>query len=154
VIREAGPSDVPELLAMIHELATFEHLDDQVVCTEDDLAAALFAPGAVIFDTVAVDHDASGAEVIAGHALWYRNFSTFVGRTGIWLEDLYIRPGHRRRGHAGALLRDLRARTDGRVEWEVLNWNAEAIALYDGLGAEPISGWTKYRWLTKRTTGE
>jgi GNAT superfamily N-acetyltransferase len=143
MIREATPEDVPELLAMIRELADFEHLSDQVVCGEDDLARALFGPDAVVHDTVAVADDGS----LAAHALWFRTFSTFLGRTGIWLEDLYVRPAHRRQGLAGALLHDLRARTEGRVEWEVLEWNAGAIDFYQGLGARPMAGWTLYRWV-------
>ena len=88
MIRPAEPGDVPELLAMVRELAQFEDLTDQVVCTEDDLTAALFGPDAVVHDTVAVADDGT----LAGHALWFRTFSTFLGKTGIWLEDLYIRP--------------------------------------------------------------
>ena len=84
---------------------------------------------------------------VVGHALWFRTFSTFMGKSGIWLEDLYVRPAHRRQGHAGALMADLRARTDGRVEWEVLEWNEEAIDFYQRLGARPMAGWTRYRWM-------
>jgi GNAT superfamily N-acetyltransferase len=143
MIRLAEPGDVPGLLALVRELADFEELSDQVVCTEDDLHAALFGEGAAVHDTVAVADDGS----LAGHALWYRTFSTFLGKTGIWLEDLYVRPQHRRQGLAGALLRDLRGRTEGRIEWEVLEWNIEAIDFYQNLGARPMAGWTKYRWL-------
>jgi GNAT superfamily N-acetyltransferase len=143
MIRPAAESDLPELMAMIRELAAFEDMSDQVVCTEDDLAQALFGPGAIVFDTVAVAEDGS----LGGHALWFRTFSTFVGQTGIWLEDLYVRPEARRQGHARALMDDLRSRTDGRVEWDVLEWNAEAIDFYQGLGARPMAGWTKYRWV-------
>jgi GNAT superfamily N-acetyltransferase len=142
MIRPATPDDVPELLAMIHELADFEAMADQVVCTEGALAEALFGPGAVVHGSVAL----AGDGAVAGHALWFRTFSTFLGRTGIWLEDLYVRPAYRRQGLAGALLRDLRAQTDGRVEWEVLEWNADAIDFYQGLGARPTAGWAKYRW--------
>lgn len=145
MIRLAEPGDVPELLAMVRELSEFEELSDQVVCTEDDLTAALFGPEAVAFDTVAVASDGT----LAGHALWFRTFSTFRGRSGIWLEDLYVRPAHRRQGLAGALLADLRQRTEGRVEWEVLEWNTEAIDFYQGIGARPMAGWTKYRWLAQ-----
>jgi len=127
---------------MIKELAEFEQMADQVVCTVEDLRHAMFGADAVIFDTVAVADDGS----VAGHALWFRTFSTFLGRTGIWLEDIYVRPDYRRQGHAAALLADLRARSEGRVEWEVLDWNADAITFYDGLGARPETGWTKYRW--------
>jgi GNAT superfamily N-acetyltransferase len=144
VIRPATEEDLPELLAMVRELAEFESLSDQCICTEDDLRQTLFGPGAVIYDTVAVDDDGDGS--VVGHALWFRTFSTFMGRSGIWVEDLYVRPAHRRHGHAGALMADLRARTLGRVEWEVLEWNEEAIDFYQRLGARPMAGWTRYRW--------
>jgi GNAT superfamily N-acetyltransferase len=143
MIRPAVEGDLPELVAMIRELAEFENLSDQVVCTEDDLRRALFEPEAVVHDTVVEAGDGS----LAGHALWFRTFSTFLGRTGIWLEDLYVRPQHRRQGHGAALLSDLRARTEGRVEWEVLEWNAPAMDFYQELGARPMSGWTKFRWV-------
>jgi GNAT superfamily N-acetyltransferase len=142
VIRAANEGDVPRLVAMIHELADFENLSDQVVITEDDLVDALFGPDAVVSDTV-VD---LGDGTLAGHALWFRTFSTFLGKAGIWLEDLYIRPEHRGQGHATALLAHLRARTEGRLEWEVLEWNAPAVDFYERLGARPMAGWTKYRW--------
>jgi GNAT superfamily N-acetyltransferase len=143
VIRPAAEADVGELHAMLVELAEFESLADQVICTEDDLGRALFGPDAFVRDSVAVADDGT----LAGHALWYPTFSTFLGKSGIWLEDLYVRPAYRRQGHAGALMADLRARTEGRVEWEVLEWNADAIDFYQGLGARPMSGWTTYRWV-------
>ena len=143
MIRGAVPSDVPELVAMIHELAEFENLSDQVVVTEDDLSAALFGPGAAVSDTV-VD---LGDGTLAAHALWFRTFSTFLGKTGIWLEDLYVRPEHRGQGLGAALLVHLRQLTAGRLEWEVLEWNAPAIDFYERLGARPMAGWTKYRWV-------
>jgi GNAT superfamily N-acetyltransferase len=102
----------------------------------------LFEPGATVFDTVAVADDGS----VVGHALWFRTFSTFMGESGIWLEDLYVRPAHRRQGHAGTLMADLRSRTEGRLEWEVLEWNEEAIDFSQRLGARPMAGWTRYRW--------
>jgi len=142
VIRPATEEDLAELLALVRELAEFESLSDQCVCTEEDLHQVLFEPGATVFDTVAVADDGS----VVGHALWFRTFSTFMGKSGIWLEDLYVRPAHRRQGHAGMLMADLRARTGGRVEWEVLEWNEEAIDFYQRLGARPMAGWTRYRW--------
>ena len=142
MIRPAVEADVPELVAMICELADYEQLSDQVKVTEDDLLRALFAPDAVIHDSVVEDGDGG----LAGHALWFRTFSTFLGKTGIWLEDLYVRPAHRRLGHATALVDHLREQTDGRLEWEVLEWNQSAMDFYQQLGARPMAGWTRYRW--------
>ena len=146
MIRPATEEDLPELLAMIRELAEFESLSDQCICTEDDLRRVLFGPEAHVNDTVAVDEDGA----VVGHALWFRTFSTFMGKSGIWLEDLYVRPPYRRQGHAGTLMADLRARTEGRMEWEVLEWNEEAIDFYQRLGARPMAGWTRYRWTLPR----
>ena len=142
MIRPAVEADVPEILAMIRELADYEELADQVVVTEDDLVRTLFSPDAVVHDSVIDD----GNGGLAGHALWFRTFSTFLGKTGIWLEDLYVRPDRRRRGHATALLAHLREQTDGRLEWEVLEWNSPAMDFYQRVGARPLAGWTKYRW--------
>ena len=142
MIRPAVESDVPELVAMIHELAEFENLTDQVVITEDDLGRALFGPDAIAHDSVVED----GEGGLAAHALWYRTFSTFLGMPGVWLEDLFIRPAQRGRGYGSALLRRLRELTDGRLEWEVLEWNALAMDFYQRLGARPMGGWTRYRW--------
>jgi GNAT superfamily N-acetyltransferase len=142
VIRPAVEEDVPELLAMIRELAEFENLTDQVSITADDLTRVLFGPEAMAHDWVV--EEAGGA--LVGHALWYRTFSTFLGRTGIWLEDIYVRPEHRRQGHAAELLKRLRQETEGRLEWEVLEWNAPAMDFYQRLGARPMAGWTRYRW--------
>ncbi len=142
MIRLAVEADVAEIVAMIRELAEFENLSDQVTITEDDLFAALFGPEAMAQDFV-IDEGDGG---LIGHALWYRTFSTFLGRTGIWLEDLYVRPGHRRKGYGSQLLAHLRGMTDGRLEWEVLEWNEPAMDLYQRLGARPMAGWTCYRW--------
>lgn len=142
MIRPAVEADLPELVAMIHELAAYEQLSDQVRVDEEALGAGLFGSGAVAYDTVVEDGDGG----LAGHALWFRTFSTFLGTSGIWLEDLYVRPQHRRRGHARALLMHLRGLTGGRVEWEVLDWNTPAIDFYGRLGARPLPGWVHYRW--------
>jgi GNAT superfamily N-acetyltransferase len=144
-IRAATPTDVPLILELVRELAEFEELSDHVVCTEEDLRVALFADGAVVHDSIV---ECDGA--VAGHALWFRSFSTFLGTTGIWLEDLYVRPAFRRRGLARELLEHLRAQTSGRVEWEVIDWNAGAIAFYESLGARTFDGWVKYRWTPQR----
>ena len=92
---------------MIKELADYENLADQVAITEKDLRQTLFGPGAIVYDTVVEDE----RDHLAGHALWFRTFSTFLGQSGIWLEDLYVRPAHRRQGHARELL-DLPTRPD------------------------------------------
>ncbi len=127
---------------MIKELAEYENLADQVAVGEDDLRQVLFGPDAIASDIVIED----GTGGLAAHALWYRTFSTFLGKTGIWLEDIYVRPEYRRQGHARALLQHLRALTQGRLEWEVLDWNAPALDFYQQLGARPMSGWMRYRW--------
>jgi GNAT superfamily N-acetyltransferase len=142
-IRDATPADLPEILAMTRELAVYEQLEEQLVATEEDFARVLFGPESFALVSLATEEDGA----VAGHALWFPTFSTFFGRPGIWLEDLFVRPHHRRRGHGRALLQHLRERTSGRVEWDVLDWNERAIAFYDGLGARPVVGWTKYRWL-------
>ncbi len=142
MIRPAVEADVPVLVAMIRELAEFENLSDQVKITEDDLFSALFGPEAMAHDVIIDD----GNGGLIGHALWYWTFSTFLGRTGIWLEDLYVRPEHRRKGYGRQLLSHLRGLTDGRLEWDVLEWNEPAMDLYQRLGARPMAGWTRYRW--------
>jgi len=126
---------------MVRELADFENLSDQLSITEDGLASTLFGPEAMAKDWV-VEVDGS----LVGHALWYRTFSTFLGKTGIWLEDIYIRPEHRRQGYASEILTRLRQETDGRLEWEVLEWNVPAMDFYQRLGARQMAGWTRYRW--------
>ncbi|HWF14559.1 MAG TPA: GNAT family N-acetyltransferase [Acidimicrobiales bacterium] len=142
MIRPAVEADVPELVAMIRELAEFEQLSHQVTITDDALARTLFAPDSFVFDSVIDD----GNGGLAAHALWYRTFSTFLGEPGIWLEDIYVRPDHRRQGLATTLLHHLREQTHGRLEWEVLEWNQPAMDFYQRLGARPMGGWTQYRW--------
>jgi GNAT superfamily N-acetyltransferase len=144
IVRPAVEGDIPDLVDMIRELAEYENLLHQVAITEEDLARTLFAPDAVVFDSVVED----GNGGLAAHALWYRTFSTFLGKTGIWLEDLYVRPEHRRQGYASGLLSHLRMITDGRLEWEVLEWNSPAMDFYQRLGARPMAGWTRFRWYT------
>ncbi|HMD45362.1 MAG TPA: GNAT family N-acetyltransferase [Acidimicrobiales bacterium] len=141
-IREATPDDLAEIMAITRELAVFEELEEHLVATAEDLGRALFGPQSVITVSLVVDDDGT----VAGHALWYRTFSTFLGRPGIWLEDLFVREPYRRRGYGRALLEHLRSLSEGRVEWDVLDWNATAIAFYEGLGAKPVVGWTKFRW--------
>ena len=142
-VRAATPADLPEIGAIIRELAEFEQLSHEVVWQAADLEHHLF--GDLPAAQVLIAESDGGA--VVGLALWFPTFSTFLGRPGIWLEDLYVRPAHRRAGHARALFEALRARTDGRIEWAVLDWNERAIAFYRSLGAEPVDGWTRYRWL-------
>ncbi|MBK5221438.1 MAG: GNAT family N-acetyltransferase [Acidimicrobiia bacterium] len=141
-MRDATIDDVDEILTLIGELADYEHLRHEAVATTDQLREHLFGPDPAAH--VLIVETLSGA--VAGFALWFRTFSTFVGVPGIWLEDLFVRPEHRGHGHGRALIERLRAMTDGRVEWAVLDWNEPSIAFYRGLGARPIEGWTRYRW--------
>jgi len=140
-IREATPADVDEIGALIRELAEYEKLVDDVVFDRDDLASHLFGASPAASVLLAEDDGA-----VAGFALWYPTFSTFLGRPGIWLEDLFVRPAFRGRGIGRALLEELRGMTDGRVEWAVLDWNEPSIGFYESLGARPVDGWTRYRW--------
>jgi len=144
VIRPAEPGDVPAILSLIRELATYERSPESVVATEEGLAEALFGPLPAVFCHVAED----GGEVV-GMALWFLNFSTWVGRHGLYLEDLYVRPPHRGRGLGKALLETLvgiaRERGYGRVEWVVLDWNTPAHDFYRSMGAEPLDDWTVWR---------
>jgi GNAT superfamily N-acetyltransferase len=143
-IRPARPGDEAELVAMIHALAEFEHSADKCTVTEDQLTAALFGD-----QPSASAHVAEVDGTPAGCALWYRTFSTWDGVAGIYLEDLYVRPEFRRHGVARGLLATLaRECTAGgytRLEWAVLDWNVNAIALYDAVGGKPQSEWITYR---------
>jgi GNAT superfamily N-acetyltransferase len=143
-IEKAGRSDVPLILGFIRQLAEYEHLTHMVVATEEMLEAALFGehPAA---EVVIGYYD----EVPAGFALFFTSFSTFLGRPGLYLEDLFVQPEYRGKGVGKALLRHLaqiaRERNYGRLEWSVLNWNEPAIRFYESLGAEPLDEWTVYR---------
>jgi GNAT superfamily N-acetyltransferase len=143
-IRRATPDDVADVTAMIHELAEFEHAADECTVTEKQIATALFGDSPTVYGHVTqVDGQ------IAAMALWFLNFSTWDGVAGIYLEDLYVRPRFRRRGLARGLLRALAAEClhngYSRLSWAVLNWNTDAIALYDGVGGQPQTEWTTYR---------
>ena len=140
-IRPAVPDDLDEICALIRELAAYEQLTDEVVLDEATVGHWLFE------ERVAHGLIAHEGESVVGMALWFPTFSTFLGRPGIWLEDLFVRPGWRGRGHGLALLQSLRSMTDGRVEWAVLDWNEPSIRFYESLGARPLEGWTTYRWV-------
>lgn len=143
-IEPATEREVPLVLALIRELAEYERLADEAVATEDDLRRALFGPEAraeVVFARV--------DDEVVGFALFFHNFSTFVGRAGLYLEDLYVRPEARGRGVGRALLAHLariaRERGCGRMEWAVLDWNETAIHFYRGLSARAMDEWTTFR---------
>ena len=143
-IREATPKDAPVILSLIKELADYERLSPEVVADEETLGRSLFGERRV-------------AEVLLGHfegrpvgfALFFHNFSTFLGRPGISLEDLYVKRDDRGKGFGRALLihvaRIAKERDCGRLEWSVLDWNEPAIRFYERLGAVPMKGWTLHR---------
>ena len=141
--RSAERRDVPLILRYIRELARYEKLEEEVVATEEILEEWLFdkEKAEVIFAVV------EGKEV--GFALFFHNFYTFLGRAGIYLEDLYVEPAHRGQGIGTALLRELAriavARGCGRLEWWCLDWNTPSIEFYRSLGAEAMDDWTVYR---------
>jgi GNAT superfamily N-acetyltransferase len=144
MIRPARAADVPEIVALIVELATYEREAEQARATPEQLTAALFGPDPAVFCLVA--EDASG---VVGFALWFRSFSTWLGSHGIYLEDLFVRSEARRSGHGRALLRELARiaaeRGYGRVEWAVLDWNTPSQEFYSSLGAVPMHNWTTWR---------
>ncbi|MET0475043.1 MAG: GNAT family N-acetyltransferase [Mycobacterium sp.] len=143
-IRGARPGDETELVAMVRELAEFEHALDECTVTESQLRQALFDEPATVQAHVA---EVDGQP--AAMALWFRNFSTWDGVAGIYLEDLYVRPAFRRHGLARALLstlaRECVTNDYTRLTWAVLDWNSNAIALYDAVGGRPQDEWITYR---------
>lgn len=143
-IRAAVPADVPLIFRFITELAEYERLAHAVVAAPEMLAGALFCDRPFA-EVVIAEH----AGDPAGFALFFHNFSTFVGRPGLYLEDLFVRQDKRGLGIGRALLRHLArlavARGCGRMEWSVLDWNAPAIGFYRGLGAVPMDEWTVFR---------
>lgn len=148
-IRGATPGDVPNILAMIRELAEYERALDEVLATEDLLDAALFGPDPGVFALIAETPDGT----VVGFALWFRNFSTWLGRHGVYLEDLYVRPTYRGQGYGKALLVELARialdRGYGRLEWWVLDWNEPALRFYRSIGALAMDEWT-----VQRVTGQ
>jgi GNAT superfamily N-acetyltransferase len=164
LLRPATETDAPLILALIRELADYERLLGEVDATEDGLRAALFGPAPRVFCDIAEWQDASddgltddgltgdgtqGPRTAAGFALWFYNFSTFRGRHGIYLEDLFVRPAFRGRGIGRALLAGLAARCvrEGlaRLEWSVLDWNESALVFYRSLGARAMEDWVPHR---------
>ncbi len=142
-IRQAGEEDVPLILSFISRLAEYEKLADQVSADEDTLREWLFEKkkAEVLF--------VCEGEKEAGFAVFFYNFSTFLGKAGIYLEDLYVLPEYRGRGYGKALLKHLAQRAVregcGRLEWSCLDWNTPSIEFYLSLDAEPMDGWKVYR---------
>ncbi|QLQ37636.1 GNAT family N-acetyltransferase [Micromonospora robiginosa] len=143
-IRPVRPEDVPAVVAMVHELADYERAPEQCHLTAGQLHAALFADAPALFGHVAVD----ASDEPVGFALWFLNFSTWAGVHGIYLEDLYVRPGARGTGAGRRLLATLAAicveRGYQRLDWWMINWNP-AARFYAAIGATPMDEWTPYR---------
>jgi GNAT superfamily N-acetyltransferase len=143
-IRNAGKQDVPLILEFVKDLAEYERLSHLVTATESGLGDALFGMHAGAEVVLAFE----GAEP-AGFAVYFHNFSTFLGVRGLWLEDLFVRPAFRGRGYGRALLlhvaRIASERGCGRFEWSVLDWNEPSINFYKSLGAQPLDDWTIFR---------
>jgi len=144
LIRRARPGDETEIVAMIRELAEFERAADECTVTENQISTALFGDNPAAFCHIA-EVDGQAAAI----ALWFRNFSTWDGVAGVYLEDLFVRPAFRRRGLARTMLATLaRECVDNgysRLSWAVLDWNVKAIALYDAVGGTQMSEWITYR---------
>ncbi len=143
-LRPALPEDVPALLRLVRALAEYERLLHEVRASEADLEAALFEAPRRASALIA---ESAGVEV--GFALWFYTFSTFTGRAGLYLEDIYVLPEYRGRGIGRAIFRHLAARAlaEGctRLEWAVLDWNEPAVGFYASLGAQPLAEWTVQR---------
>ena len=143
-IERAAPRDVPLILRLIKALAEYERMSGDVVATEEGLRETLFGarPSAEVVIAYA-------GEEPAGFALFFQNYSTFLGRPGLYLEDLFVVPEYRGRGYGKALLQHLASlaveRGCGRFEWSVLDWNEPAIGFYKKLGAKPMDAWTIFR---------
>ncbi|HMJ74864.1 MAG TPA: GNAT family N-acetyltransferase [Iamia sp.] len=145
-VRPATIDDVPRIVELVHDLATYEREPDAVEATVADFVAALFPPSAV---PTAFAHVAEVDGEVVGMAVWYVTFSTWTGRNGIWLEDLFVRPEQRGSGLGRALLAALAQvcveRGWRRLEWWVLDWNEPSIGFYRSLGATAHDDWTTYR---------
>lgn len=143
-VRRAGPGDVADILRLIRHLATYEREPDAVEATEASLHGTLFADGAQVFA-----HVAEAGGVTVGIAVWFLNYSTWTGRSGIYLEDLVVDEAARGSGAGRALFRALAqeaaARDCARIDWAVLDWNESAMDFYRAIGGRPQSGWQPWR---------
>jgi GNAT superfamily N-acetyltransferase len=144
VIRPATVADVPIILELIRELATYERAPTEVTATQEELIDVLFGPRPAAEVLLAFEE-----ETPVGFAVFFHNFSTWLGRPGLYLEDLFVRPEQRGKGYGRALLVHLakiaHERGCGRMEWAVLDWNEPAIQFYKKLGAAPLDEWTVFR---------
>ena len=144
LIRPAQVSDVPQILQLIRDLATYERAPNDVVATKEQLSTVLFGAKPAAEVRLAFEN-----ETAVGFAVFFHNFSTWLGRPGLYLEDLFVKPEYRGKGYGRALLVDLariaRDRGCGRMEWAVLDWNDPAIQFYRKLGAKPMDEWTVFR---------
>ena len=144
IIRKAEEKDVSAIFSLIKELAEYEKLSDQIKTSEVELKKALFGEDRFVEIFIA-EYDGK----IVGQALFFKNFSTFLGKPGIYLEDLYVKPEMRGKGIGKALLEKIifwaKERNYGRVEWSVLDWNEPAIDFYKKIGAKPLDEWTIFR---------
>ena len=142
--RDACKADAPKILALIQALADYEHAAHDVTAGIEDIRERLFGPTASVA-ALMFEH----ARETVGFAVYFHNFSTWLGRHGLFLEDLYIEPGYRRRGFGRAAMRLLAERAldldCARFEWNVLNWNTPAIELYEAIGATAQTEWIGYR---------
>ena len=145
-IRPAQPGDVADILAMVRELAEYERAADLAVAREDQFEQALFGAAPAVFALVV---EGEAGEPLIGFAMYFLNFSTWLGKHGIYLEDLYVRPEHRGSGYGKRLLKVLAQicldRGYGRLEWWVLDWNEPALGFYRSIGAVPMDDWTVHR---------
>jgi GNAT superfamily N-acetyltransferase len=143
-IRPASVADVPIILKLIRDLATYERAPNEVTATEEQLVDVLFGEKPAAEVLLAFEKDTP-----VGFALFFHNFSTWLGRPGLYLEDLFVKPEKRGKGYGRALLVDLAKiayeRGCGRMEWAVLDWNDPAIKFYRSLGAKPMDEWTVFR---------
>jgi len=144
-VRPVRPDDVPTMVRLVRELAAYEKAEHEALMTEEQLSAALFGDAPALFGHVALAGDGE----VAGLALWFLSFSTWRGTHGIYLEDLYVSPGHRGSGLGRELLRTLAQecvdRGWSRLEWTVLDWNTPSIEFYRAAGAVPMDEWTVHR---------
>jgi GNAT superfamily N-acetyltransferase len=143
-IRAATIDDIPLILELIRDLATYERAPEEVTATEEQLTRVLFGSKPAAEVRLAFERDTA-----VGFALFFHNFSTWLAKPGLYLEDLFVRPEHRGKGYGRALLVDLariaRDRGCGRMEWAVLDWNDPAIQFYRKIGAQPMDEWTVFR---------